>query len=103
MPLALLTLASIMYAVGGLFMKSSNGVSRLTPTLGFVALFVAGALAQARGMRDSDMSASYVFVLGVEAVVAVVLGVSFLHEPLTPSRLTAIVLVVAGVAWLRLT
>ena len=103
MPLLLLVAASVAYAVGGLFMKASSGVTRVGPALGFLALFILGALAQARGMRDADMSASYVFVLGVEAVVAVLLGTLYLREPLTLSRLVAIVLVVAGVAWLRLT
>jgi multidrug transporter EmrE-like cation transporter len=103
MSLGLLVVASIAYAVGGLFMKASGGVTRINPTLGFVALFVLGALAQARGMRDADMSSSYVLVLGIEAIVAVLLGVSVLGESLTLSRLAAIACVVAGVAWLRAT
>jgi quaternary ammonium compound-resistance protein SugE len=103
MSLGLLILASVAYAAGGLFMKGSAGVTRLTPTLVFLALFVLGALAQARGMRDSDMSTAYVFVLGIEAIVAVLLAVSLLGESLTTSRVVAIACVVAGVAWLRAT
>jgi small multidrug resistance pump/quaternary ammonium compound-resistance protein SugE len=100
--LGLLALAAVSYAVGGLFMKASDGVTRLWPTAGFVALFIAGALLQARGMRDTELSAGYVVVLGLEAVVAVLIGALYLHEALPLPRIAAIALVVAGVAWLRL-
>ena len=102
MSFALLALAALRYAVGGLFMKASAGVTRLWPTLGVVALFTAGALLQARGMKDTELSVGYVVVLGLEAVVAVLLGVLYLHEAMHLPRLAAIMLIVAGVAWLRL-
>ena len=98
---SLLLLASLAYAVGGLFMKQSDGATRPLPTLVFVLLFAAGAVLQAVAMRKSDMGVSYVFVLGVEAVAAVVLSAAVLHEAYTPSRLAAIALVAVGVAWLR--
>jgi multidrug transporter EmrE-like cation transporter len=52
-------------------------------------------------MRQADMGVSYVFVLGVEAVAAVLLSASLLHEPYSPSRLAAVALVIVGIAWLR--
>lgn len=97
----LLVLASIAYAVGGLFMKQSEGLARLGPTLAFLALFASGASMQAVGMKQADMGASYVFVLGVEAIAAVALSAFVLHERYTPARLAAIALVVIGIAWLR--
>jgi multidrug transporter EmrE-like cation transporter len=103
MSLLMLTCASVLYAVGGLFMKQSDGASRLLPSLGFVALFVAGAVLQAVGMRRADMGVSYVLVLGIEAVAAVLLSTIVLHESYSTSRVAAIVLVVAGIAWLRAT
>ena len=101
MALLQLILASIAYAVGGLFMKQSNGASEPWPTMAFLALFAGGATLQAVGMRDADLGVSYVFVLGLEAVVAVLLSMAYLHESYTPSRMAAILLVIAGVAWLR--
>ena len=98
----LLIVASLAYAVGGLFMKASDGVTRLLPTATFIALFIVGAIAQARGMRHADLSTSYVLVLGIEAVAAVLLGTLVLHESLGAARIAATLLVVGGVAWLRL-
>jgi len=101
MALVTLVLAAVAYAAGGLFMKQSEGVTRLLPTLMFLAFFATGALLQALGMKHADMGASYVFVLGVEAVSAVLLSAFVLHESYSLSRLLAITLVVVGIAWLR--
>ncbi len=103
MALAQLLLASIAYAVGGLFMKLSAGLSRPWPTVAFTLLFLCGAMLQSLGMRNADMGVSYVFVLGVEALVAVGLSAAYLHESFSPSRIAAVMLVVAGVVWLRRT
>jgi multidrug transporter EmrE-like cation transporter len=99
---ALLALAAVAYAVGGLFMKASAGVTRIGPTVAFVALFMAGALMQARGMKGTELSVGYVVVLGLEAIVAVLIGVLYLQEAMNASRAIAIALIVVGVAWLRL-
>jgi len=103
MALAQLVVASVAYAVGGLFMKLSHGLSRPWPTIAFSLLFLIGAMLQALGMRDTDMGVSYVFVLGVEALIATALGAAYLHEGFPPARIAAVVLVVIGVAWLRRT
>ena len=103
MALTQLIVASVFYAVGGLFMKLSEGLSRPWPVLGFMLLFVAGAALQARGMQGADLGVSFVFVLGVEAIAATALSTLYLHEGLSLSRIAAVLLVVAGVAWLRRT
>ena len=84
-------------------MKLSSGLSRPAPTAGFLILFVAGATLQALGMRRDDFSVAYIFVLGLEVVVTVLLSVLYLQESLSLSRLAAVLLVVAGIVWLRAT
>ncbi len=103
MELLLLVVAAVAFSAGGLFMKLSAGLARPAPTAAFLALFVIGAVVQALAMRRSDLGVSYVFVLGLEAVVTMILSVWFLHEGLPPQRLAAVALVVVGIAWLRLT
>lgn len=103
MALVLLVAASLAYAVGGLFMKQSDGLTHLVPTLVFLALFAGGASLQALGMRHGDMGVAYVLVLGVEAVFAVALSAVVLHEGYSASRLAAVALVLIGIAWLRRT
>lgn len=95
--------AAVAYAVGGLFMKQSAGATRVVPTLAFLLLFVGGAVLQAVAMRKADMGVSYVVVLGMEAVAAVVLSAVVLREPWTASRIAAMLVVLAGIAWLRRT
>ncbi|MGO9264230.1 MAG: hypothetical protein ACLQBA_04970 [Candidatus Binataceae bacterium] len=46
-----LILASVIYAVGGLCMKLSNGLTRPFPTAILFALFMLGATLQTLGMR----------------------------------------------------
>ena len=103
MPLLQLLLASTLYAVGGVFMKLSAGLSRPWPTLAFLTLFVLGAMLQALGLRDAELGPSYVLVLGAEAVVAVLLSALYLQESYPPSRLVAIALVLVGIVLLRRT
>ena len=103
MALTELVVASVFYAVGGLFMKLSEGLARPWPVLAFLLLFAAGALLQARGMVGEDLGVSFVFVLGVEAIAATALSTLYLHERLSLSRIAAVLLVVGGVAWLRRT
>ena len=103
MALAQLLLASISFAVGGLFMNLSAGMTHVAATAAFIILFVVGALAQALGMQRADLGASYIFVLGVEALITVFLSAFYLHESYSPSRLAAILLVIIGVTWLRYT
>ena len=95
--------AALAFSTGGLLMKLSNGLSRPVPTAGFLTLFLIGAALQALGMRRDDFSVAYIFVLGLEVVVTVLLSVFYLQEGLSVSRLSAVLLVVAGIVWLRAT
>jgi small multidrug resistance pump/quaternary ammonium compound-resistance protein SugE len=103
MALLQLILASAAYAAGGLFMKASDGLTHRAPVALFVALFAGGSLLQALGMRNTDLGVGYIFVLGVEAVLAMALSVLYFHERLTIARAAAVALVVVGIVWLRRT
>jgi multidrug transporter EmrE-like cation transporter len=96
-----LLLAAASFAVGGLLMKVSFGSQAVYANAGFLGLFVIGALLQARAMRHLDMGLVYTAVLGLEAAFALALSVTVLHEHLSPQRLAAVVLIVGGVALLR--
>lgn len=94
-------IAATCFAVGGLLMKMSSGLTRLWPTVAFLGLFAVGAVMQALAMRGGAMGSVYVAVLGLEAVLAVSLAVFWLGERLTAVQLGAILLIVIGVALLR--
>ena len=101
MSLVQLILAAAMYAVGGLFMKLSDGASRPGPTVAFIVLFIVAATVQAMGMRRADMGPSYIFVLGAETLASALLSVLYLHEQWSLLRIFAVFLVVLGIALLR--
>lgn len=97
----LMVLASVCFAVGGIFMKQSDGVTRPLPSVAFLVLFLAGALLQAWALRRADLGVVYIAVLGLEAALALVFSVVLFHESLSVARVTAVLLIVAGVVLLR--
>jgi small multidrug resistance pump len=100
--MALYSLAAALYVAGGALMKSSRGLTRLLPTIALVIVFSAGALIQARAMRHQQLGSSYVVVLGLEALLAVVMGYLFFAEQVTVKTLSGVVLVMFGILILRL-
>lgn len=83
-------------------MKSSAGMTRLTPTLLFFFLFATGALFQALALRYAELGVAYVVVLGLEAVLAVVLGILVFSEQISPLKCLGVLAVVIGITLLHL-
>jgi multidrug resistance protein EbrB len=100
--LALYSIAAAFYVAGGVFMKYSTGLTRALPTVALVALFAAGALVQAVAMKHESLGSSYVVVLGLEALLAVVAGYLLFLEPISLKMLLGVVFVVLGIILLRL-
>lgn len=90
-----------MYVLGGVLMKWSQGLTQALPTLGLTALFSAGALIQARAMRDEQLGTSYVVVLGLEALLAIAIGNFLFGEQISTRAAAGIALVVVGIVVLR--
>lgn len=101
MDFILLLAASVLFAIGGLFMKYSQGLTRPGPSVAVFALFCAGAACQAVAMRRAEMGVAYIFVLGLEAILAFLLSVFLLSERVSVSRVCAVALIVAGIALLE--
>jgi multidrug resistance protein EbrB len=100
--LVLYLIAAIMYVTGGALMKYSQGLTQTLPTLGLTALFSAGALIQARAMRYEQLGSSYALVLGLEALLATILGMLLFNEQLSGRAAVGIAFVVIGIVLLRL-
>lgn len=99
--LPLLLFAALAFTTGGVCMKYSEGLTRPWPTALFCVLFLAGGCAQALAMRNEDMSAAYVFVLGLESVLAFVFGVLLFGESSSATRVVAVGLISVGIILLR--
>jgi multidrug transporter EmrE-like cation transporter len=102
MDLLLSVLAAGSYTVGGVFMRKSGGFAHSLPTVMVFICFCVGATLQTLAMRRSEISINYVLVLGLEAALALLLGVAWLGETLSPGKLAGLALILAGVMSLRL-
>ena len=100
--IVLYSIAAIMYVTGGVLMKYSQGLTQALPTLGLTALFSTGALIQARAMRYEQLGSSYILVLGLEALLAIILGMLLFGERLSGRAAAGVTLVVIGIVLLRI-
>jgi multidrug transporter EmrE-like cation transporter len=53
-------------------------------------------------MRGTELGATYLIVLGLEAALAVAFGALLFAEPMTLSKAAAVLLIVGGIAILRM-
>jgi multidrug transporter EmrE-like cation transporter len=100
--LVLSLVAALLFTVGGVFMKVSNGLSRLGPGALALALFLGGAVVQTIALKQSELGVVYVFVLGLEAVLAFAFGVLFFGEGVSLPKLAGVALIIGGFALLHL-
>ncbi|MCP2169694.1 DMT family transporter [Goodfellowiella coeruleoviolacea] len=100
----LFLLGAIVFEVAGTtLLKSTEGFTRLWPTLAclfsYAVAFLTLALAIQRGLQIGVAYAVW-SALGTTLIVAI--GALFLHEPITLAKIIGVVLVVAGVVVLNL-
>jgi small multidrug resistance pump/quaternary ammonium compound-resistance protein SugE len=101
MYLLLILGAAATFTVGGVFMKLSEGMSRPGPTVGLYLLFAAGATLQTLALRKADLGVAYLFVLGLEAVLAFGFGWWFFAEGCSWWKVLGVAAIVAGIVLLH--
>lgn len=102
-------MAWIMLFVAGIFevvwafaMKRSDGFTQPIPTLVMAVTMVASFVLLSLAMRSIPLGTAYTIWTGIGAVGAFVVGVAVLGEALTPLRVLAAVLIVAGLVLMKL-
>lgn len=98
----LLTLAGLLEIIWAFTMKLSNGFSRPGPTIITLVAMVASFALLSLSMRTLPLGTAYTVWTGIGAVGAFVVGVTVLGEALTPLRVLAAVLIVAGLLLMKL-
>lgn len=97
-----LVLAGLLEILWAYCMKQSQGFTRLTPSIitfvGMLGSF--GLLALA--MRSLPLGTAYTIWTGIGAVGAFVLGIVFLGEQMTVTRVLAATLIVSGLILMKL-
>lgn len=103
MYLLLLITAALCYTIGGVFMQTSEGFTKLLPSLTLYVCFIGGATIQTIATRlSSNMGITYILISGLETLLAISFSVLFLREEgYSPPKLFGIFLVVVGVTLLR--
>jgi quaternary ammonium compound-resistance protein SugE len=97
-----LLVAGLFEIVWAYFMKQSEGFTRLWPSVATLGFMVVSFALLSISMKTLPMGTAYVVWTGIGAVGAFVVGVVFLQEHLSPLRVLAALLVLAGLVIFRL-
>jgi quaternary ammonium compound-resistance protein SugE len=101
-PWLLVLVAGLLETAWAIGLKYSEGFTRPVPS----ALTIAGALASfwllSLAMRDLPVGTAYAVWVGIGAVGTAVAAVILFHEPVSLMRVAGIMLILAGIAALKL-
>jgi multidrug transporter EmrE-like cation transporter len=96
------TATALLYAVGGMFMKLSNGYTSLLPSVLSYILFALGVHLQIYLLtHNSSLGATGILVLGLDTLCTVLLGVFLFKEAYTSIKMAGLALVVMGAIFLQ--
>lgn len=90
----------VAWAVG---LKYTEGWSKLTPSLITAALMVASFYFLSLAVKDLPIGTAYAIWTGIGTVGAAVLGMVLFDEPRDILRILCILLIIGGIAGLKLT
>ena len=92
-------LLEIGWAVG---LKYTEGFTRLWPSLATIAAMAASLALLGLALRTLPLGTAYAVWVGIGAVGTAIAGMLLFDEPASPLRLASLLLVVAGIAGLKL-
>jgi quaternary ammonium compound-resistance protein SugE len=85
-----------------LSLKPSEGFSRLWPTLAVLVFGITSVVLLAKTLDRLPVGTAYAVWTGIGSVGVVTLGIIVWNEPVTPTRLACIALILTGVIGLHL-
>jgi len=99
---AYLFVAGLLEIVWAFSMKASDGFSRPVPSIITIVAMIASFALLAGAMRTLPLGTAYMVWTGIGAAGAFIVGVAFLGESVTPTRLIAAALVLSGLVLMKL-
>jgi small multidrug resistance pump len=103
MAYVLLGLAIAAEVLGTSLLKSTEGFTRLWPTVASLGSYVVSFLALSTAIQKGlQVGVGYAIWSGLGTTLIVIIGALFLSEPVTPAKVIGAGLVVAGVVVLNL-
>ena len=97
-----LTAAGLCEIVWVVLLKLTDGFSRLWPSVATVAAMAVSFYCMSQSLRALPMGTVYAVWTGIGAAGGVIWGIAMLGEPATAVRIACVVLILAGVAGLKL-
>lgn len=101
-PWALLIAAGVLEVVWATALKASDGFSRRGPTALCIVAVLASFFLLARALKDLPAGTAYAVWTGIGALGVAILGVIWFGEALNPLKIGGVLLIVAGIAALKL-
>lgn len=103
MPWIWLIIAGVLEIAWAVGLKYTDGFSRLWPTVATVLLMLGSFWCLAQAVKVLPLGTSYAIWTGIGAVGTAIAGILLFKEPATVARLVCMVLIIAGIAGLKLT
>jgi len=97
-----LIFAGLFEIVWAFLMKSSEGFTKLWPSVGTIGFMIVSFGLLAVAMKTLPLGTAYAIWTGIGAVGAFVVGIAVLGEAITPMRVAGALLIVAGLVVLKL-
>jgi small multidrug resistance pump len=97
-----LLLAIAVEVVATSLLKLSDGFSKLWPTVGSLAGYAVAFMLLALVVRDMSVGVAYAVWSGLGTAAIVAIGVLFLNESVTATKVAGVLLVIGGVVTLNL-
>ncbi|WP_026479645.1 quaternary ammonium compound efflux SMR transporter SugE [Ahrensia sp. 13_GOM-1096m] len=97
-----LVLAGLFEIVWAFFMKKSEGFTLLVPSTITIITMIASFALLSIAMRSLPLGTAYTIWTGIGAVGAFIVGIVVLGESVTPMRLTAGALILAGIILMKI-
>ena len=98
----LLGVAGLLEIVWAFTMKQSDGFTRLWPSLITLVAMLGSFALLSMAMRSLPLGTAYTIWTGIGAVGAFAVGIAVLGEAASPARIAAAILIVAGLALMKL-
>jgi quaternary ammonium compound-resistance protein SugE len=97
-----LTLAGLLEVVWAIGLKYTEGFTRIGPSAITVAAMIASLYLLGLAVRSLPIGTAYAVWTGIGAVGVAILGIVLFNEPRDLLRIASILLIVAGIAGLKL-
>lgn len=98
----LLLAAGLLEIIWASTMKLSDGFTRPLPAAITIVALTGSFALLAAAMRQLPLGTAYTIWTGIGAIGALVVGIAFLGEAITPARLLAAALIVSGIVLMKL-